>query len=124
MTDAETARRIALSLPAVEDTSGPGFVSFRVRGKQFAWTYRERVDPKKPRVPVITALAVRTTPEEKLIKLGADPEKFFTDEHYHGFPAVIVRLASVDERELRELLVDAWRCQAPRSLQGQLAEDD
>jgi hypothetical protein len=33
-----------------------------------------------------------------------------------GFPAVLVRLAAVDETELRELLIDAWRCQAPPAL--------
>jgi hypothetical protein len=48
--------------------------------------------------------------------LAADPEKFFTEPHYNGYPAVLVRLAAVDEPELRELLVDAWRIQAPKPL--------
>jgi hypothetical protein len=48
--------------------------------------------------------------------IAADPEKFFTEPHYAGFPAVLVRLAAVDETELRELLIDAWRCQAPPAL--------
>ena len=33
--------------------------------------------------------------------------------HYNGFPAVLVRLAKVSVGELRALLVQAWRCQAP-----------
>ena len=37
----------------------------------------------------------------------ADPEKFFTEPHYNGYPAVLVRLAAVDVDELRELLTDA-----------------
>jgi hypothetical protein len=36
--------------------------------------------------------------------------------YYDGFPAVLVRLAKIPVDELEELLVDAWRCQAPRSL--------
>ncbi|MGH9041601.1 MAG: hypothetical protein ACRDZ3_15380 [Acidimicrobiia bacterium] len=36
--------------------------------------------------------------------------------HYNGFPAVLVRLAAVDDDELAELLTDAWRCQAPKAL--------
>jgi hypothetical protein len=48
--------------------------------------------------------------------LAADAGKFFTEPHYNGFPAVLVRLAAVGEDELRELITDAWRCQAPRDL--------
>jgi hypothetical protein len=42
--------------------------------------------------------------------------KFFTEPHYNGFPAILVRLPAIEEDELRELLTDAWRCQAPRAL--------
>jgi hypothetical protein len=29
---------------------------------------------------------------------------------------VLVRLPAIEEDELRELLTDAWRCQAPKAL--------
>jgi hypothetical protein len=62
-------------------------------------------------------LAVRVANEgEKQMLLAADPDKFFTEPHYNGFPAVLVRLAAIDKAELTELLTDAWRCQAPRAL--------
>jgi len=48
--------------------------------------------------------------------IAADPEKFFTEPHYNGFPAVLVRLPAIDDEELAELLTDAWRCLAPRAL--------
>ena len=35
---------------------------------------------------------------------------------YNGFPAVLVRLAAVTVKELRSLITDAWRCQAPNEL--------
>ncbi len=37
--------------------------------------------------------------------------------HYDGYPAVLVRLPALGEDELRELITDAWRCQAPRNNQ-------
>jgi hypothetical protein len=42
--------------------------------------------------------------------------KFFTEPHYHGFPAILIRLPAIETDELRELLTDPWRCQAPRTL--------
>lgn len=53
--------------------------------------------------------------------LRSDADKFFTEPHYDGFPAVLVRLAAVNKTELRALLVEAWRCQAPASLVAELA---
>lgn len=47
---------------------------------------------------------------------GSDDAKFFTEPHYEGFPAVLVRLAAVDVPELEELVTNAWRYQAPRDL--------
>ena len=52
--------------------------------------------------------------EEKAVLIAADPEKFFTEPHYNGYPAVLVRLEAIDEDELTELLTDAWRLRAPR----------
>jgi hypothetical protein len=114
--DADAVRRIALSLPEAEDRSSVTALDFHVRGKRFAWSWLERVGEKGPRQPRLDVLAVRCAAEEKESILGSDPRKFFTTDHYRGFPAVLVRLDEVDERELRGLLTAAWRCQAPRSL--------
>ena len=116
MVEVNAVRRIATSLPEADDGSSPESLSFSVRGKQFAWTYQERVEPKKPRRPRLDVLAVRVLAAEKEALLAADPEKFFTTDHYRGYPAILVRLDKVDAAELRELLADGWRCQAPRSL--------
>jgi hypothetical protein len=48
--------------------------------------------------------------------LAAGEEKFFTEPHYNGFPAVLVRLAAIETDELEELITDAWCCLAPRAL--------
>jgi hypothetical protein len=68
-------------------------------------------------VPRPEVLAIRVgNAGEKQALLESDSEKFFTEPHYNGYPAVLVRLAAVDVDELRELLTDAWRCQAPKAL--------
>jgi len=64
-----------------------------------------------------SVLAVRVANEpEKQMLLASDDEKFFTEPHYNGFPAVLVRLAELDAEELTELLTDAWRTKAPKKL--------
>ena len=113
MSDQDDVRRIALSLPgAVEEGRG-----YRVNGKQFVWTYPEKVHPKKPRVPNPEVLCIRVADdEEKQMLLDADPAKFFTTDHYNGYPAVMVRLRHIEPAELAALITDAWRTRAPDKL--------
>ena len=119
MATQEDVRRIAMSLPQTsEGTDHFGFgVLNKGKLKGFAWAWNQRIEPKKPRVPNPEVLVVRVANQaEKEELLAADPEKFFTEPHYNGFPAVHVRLSVIDAGELAELITDAWRCQAPRSL--------
>ncbi len=120
MVDVDTVRKIALSLPEAEDRTAQSGLQFYVRGKQFAWTYLDRVEIKGRRRPRLDVLAVRCAAAEKEGLLASAPEKFFTTDHYRGFPAILVRLDKIDARELRELLIAAWRCQAPRALAQRL----
>jgi hypothetical protein len=114
-------RRIALSLP--ETVEEPNHFAFAVRNKGklkgFVWVWMERVVPKKPRVPQPRVIAVRTASlDDKEFLLSLDGDKFFTEPHYNGFPAVLVRLPAVTVRELRSIITEAWRCQAPSSLEA------
>jgi hypothetical protein len=116
MADQSDVRRIALSLPESEE--GEDHFGFSVPGrggkrKGFAWTWNERIEPGKPRVPNPAVLAVRVAnSREKEALLAADPDKFFTEPHYNGFPAILVRLEAIGADELREVLTDAWRAVA------------
>ncbi len=119
MADQYDVTRLASALPGAVATAGHfGFaVPVGGRPKGFAWTWRERVDPKRARVPDPDVLAVRVADlsvKEEL--LAADPAVYFTEPHYDGYRAVLVRLAAIDEGELAELLTDAWLCTAPRAL--------
>ena len=106
-------QRLALALPgAVED--GPRYL---VGGKLFAWPWLERVDPKKARVANLDVYVVRVASEAVKFELAAsEPEVFFTEPHFDGYAAVMVRLAAVSMPRLRELLRDAWRLRAPKDL--------
>jgi hypothetical protein len=112
-------RRIALSLPETEEA--PNHLAFSVRNKGklrgFVWVWMERITPKKARVPQPKVIAVRVASlDDKDFLLSLDPAKFFTEPHYNGFPAVLVRLPAVTARELRPLITEAWRSQAPKEL--------
>jgi hypothetical protein len=112
-------RRIALALPAVEEAADRFAFSVLHGGKPkgFAWVWMERVAPKRPRVPNAGVLAVRVASvAQRDLMIAAEPAKFFTEPHYEGFPAVLVRLDAVSVADLEVLVPEAWRCQAPKGL--------
>jgi hypothetical protein len=100
-----TVRRVALALPGVEEGVSYGTPSFRVRGKFLA---RLREDGE--------SLAVKCGFDERDLRIQADPETFFTTDHYRGYPTVLVRLAHVTTVDLRAVLEQAWRVNAPKRL--------
>ena len=117
-------RRIALALPGTVEAKDRFAFEVLNKGKLkgYAWVWKERVEPKKPRVPNPGVLAVRVANlVEKDLLISTEPTKFFTEPHYNGFPAVLVRLAAVKVAELRPLLADAWRCQVPAEPKGRAA---
>ena len=116
MIDHPKIRRAVLALPEVEAGESEDSLSFGVRGKGMSWPYLVRATPKGRREVVPGVLAVRCRMEKKELLLEAAPEVFFEDDHYRGYPAVLVRLDAVEEGELSALLQDAWRVVAPKSL--------
>ena len=53
---------------------------------------------------------------EKQALLDNEPEKFLTTPHYGNSTRLLVRLAAVEPDELRELVTESWRQQAPPDL--------
>jgi hypothetical protein len=110
---------IASRLPgATESEDWFGFsVMFKGKPKGFIWTWGERVQPKKPKVrnPGVLVALVRNLTEKEML-LGSDPEKFFTEPHYNGFPAVHIRLEAIEPDELEDLIIEAWRTKATPDL--------
>jgi hypothetical protein len=115
--DADDVRRLALSLPGVEEIDSDGF-DFRVGNKGFVWSYPERL-PGKPRVirTDIAVLYVGDEAEKQALVLG-EPGLFFTTPGYDGLPLVMLRLPPCPPERLTELITDAWHMRAPAELAG------
>ncbi len=115
MADAEDVRRLALSLPEVEEIDSDGF-DFRVGGKGFVWSYPERVPGRGREIRIdIAVLYVGDEAEKQALLLG-EPEVFFTTPGYEDWPLVMLRLTEVDVTRLSELVTDAWQMRAPQSV--------
>jgi hypothetical protein len=119
--DADDVRRLALSLPHVEEIDSDGF-DFRVAGKGFVWSYPERTPGRPRQIRIdIAVLYVGDEAEKQALLLG-EPEVFFTTPGYDGLPLVMLRLTEVNAGRLRELITDAWRMRAPDALVANLDE--
>lgn len=98
-------REIALALPGVEDGTSYGTPALKVRGKLLV-----RLKEDGESFVLCVGFDLRD------ILMRTSPETFYITDHYRGYPAVLVRLASVDPDELPGLLEQAWREHAPRKL--------
>jgi hypothetical protein len=55
--------------------------------------------------------------DEKDLLLADDRGLFFTTPHFNGYPAVLVRIPTLEQmsrEELRDLVVDAWMSRAQK----------
>ena len=93
---------IGVALPAVEVGTAYGTPAMRVKGR---FMCRLREDGET------LVLSADNDAREALIK--AKPDTFFVTDHYVRYDWVLVRLPAVSEKELRDLLVFAWRRKAP-----------
>ena len=60
----------------------------------------------------------------KFALIAEEPDIYFTTPHFDGYPAVLVKLAEIDELGLRELIVEAWLTQAPKHLVQEFLGED
>jgi hypothetical protein len=108
----DDVRQIALSLPRTEEHLIRQHVKFRVARIVYA-----SVSPDEE------IMGFGYPRQERGELLAAEPEKFLPplrgDERYQWLR---VRLAAIDETELRELLVDAWRMVVPKRLAREYEE--
>jgi hypothetical protein len=114
-----TVRRIASKLPGAHEAAGHfGGFAVEVKGKDraFVWHWRERVNPKKPKVPNpgVVVIVVASL-DDKAALIAGDPDKLFTEPHYDGYPMVLVRLAAVTDAELRKLIQDSYALVSERA---------
>lgn len=127
MASFDDVARIALDLPEVIEGERHGNRTWAVRGKVFAWErpyskadIRRAGDARLPDGPI---LAVRVDDlVEKEAVLAAQPKAFFTIPHFDGYPTVLIQLAKVTKKALRDALIDGWLASAPPDLADDYAK--
>jgi len=104
MVTAQDVRTIALELPRAYEALVRDRVKFRVGRIVFL-----AISPDEE------LMGFGFPKEERAALVASEPEKFLmplrSDERYNW---VRVRLAKIDEAELRELVIDAWRMCVPK----------
>ncbi|MEZ0003505.1 hypothetical protein CO661_13435 [Sinorhizobium fredii] len=105
----ERVRRLAEAAGLPETTVGTsyGTPALLVKGKSFV------------RTKDAETLVVMCALEEKEMLMELDPSLFFETDHYKGWPAMLVRLAIIDDAALTQRLIAAWREKAPKRLAAQ-----
>ena len=127
MADWDDVRRIALALPEATEEPLHGLVSWRVRGKLFAWerplrkTDLHALGDAAPEGPILGARVEHLGAKEALI--ADDPDVFFTIPHFDGYAAVLILLERISLDVLEEVVVEAWISRAPKRLAREYAEE-
>lgn len=101
----ESVRKLALSLPGVEEGICFGTPAFYVRRKLMV---RLKADGE--------TLVVRYPKDDRQALIDENPDVFSVTEHYRNYPAILVSLGAVSRRLLGAMIEGAWRLQAPRAL--------
>ena len=102
---ARSVKKLALSLPEVEERETWQTPTFRVRNKMFAMFGDGGRD-----------IWVKSSHDEQRALCQMDPDTFFPPPYVGSSGWVGVRFATVDPDELHELLLEAWRMTAPKTL--------
>lgn len=100
----DDVRRFAMTLPRTTEGLVAGRVKFRVGRIVYLAFSRDE-----------TVMGFAFPKVERDWLVGGTPEKFMqpsaSDLRYHW---VLVRMAAIDETEMRELVLDAWRMVIPK----------
>src|SRR2546427_13207497 len=106
MVTIDDGRDVTVSLPRSEEAVVGDRVRFRVGRIVYVAFSRDE-----------TLMGFAFPKEERDALIASEPEKFLmpkpTDQRYNW---VVVRLAAIDETEMRELVLDAWRMVVPKGV--------
>lgn len=113
----QDVQRLALELPEVVERSPR---DWRVKDKLLVWERPlrkvdiEALGEAAPRGAILGARVPDLDIKE--MRLAAQPLVYFTTPHFDGHPIVLVRLAAIGKRDLKQLIVEAWLARAPKRL--------
>lgn len=118
MTTSAPRQRVADIVAALPDATctGDQHLSLVVRKKTFGYFLDDHHGDG------IVGLALKAAAGEQHALIRTDPERFYVPAYLgaRGWVGVRLDVGEVDWTEIRELIVDAYRLQAPRSLVAQL----
>jgi len=100
-------RRLAAALPRVVEGTSYGTPAFRI-GKKYWFRLKEDGE----------TIAIRISFDERDILMRAKPKTFYITDHYRAYPAVLVRLPAIKEREMKDLLQRSWDFTAAKRKRG------
>jgi hypothetical protein len=89
-------RRVALSLPGVEEGTSYGTPAWRAGRRMLVRLHQDG-----------QSIVLKIGNETRDHLLQADPETFFVTDHYRGYPMVLARLDRLSAADLRKLLMRA-----------------
>ena len=97
-------RRLAAALPRAVEGTSYGTPAFHI-GKKFWLRLKEDGE----------TIAIRISFDERDILMRAKPKTFYITDHYRDYPAVLVRLATIGEGEMKDLLQRSYNFTAAKS---------
>jgi hypothetical protein len=112
MVTLDDVRALALTLPRTTEAFVRGRVKFRVGRIVYLSFSKDE-----------TLMGFAFPKDERVWLVGTEPDKFLmpreSDLRYNW---VVVRLAAIDEAEMRGLVIDAWSMVVPKSVSAPYAE--
>jgi len=100
--DFDFVRDMARALPGVEESTGRGAPSLKVRGRLLTCpAIHKSAEPY--------SLVVMIGFEQRAKLIAADPDVYYVTDHYLNYPAVLVRMSRIHSDALRGLLGMAWQ---------------
>lgn len=87
-----------LALAGVDLGTSYGKPALKFRGKSLAATT----------APESGSFVLQVGVEEKEVLLDTDPATFWETDHYHGWPAILVRYGTTADERIARLLARAW----------------
>jgi len=95
-------RKIALSMPEVEETTGYGMPWFKAGKTRFAGEPVPRPDVEP------NSIGVSISFEDRDRLTASRPDVYYVTKHFAPYPTVLARLRTISLEELRELLAVGW----------------
>jgi hypothetical protein len=98
MKDWDAVVGVGLALPGVELGTTYGKPALKVRGKMIAATT----------APEPGSFVLHVPMEDKAVLIETDLTTFWQTDHYHGWPAILVRYGTPETDRIAVLLARAW----------------